>query len=422
MKKKINILQILRILSQIVFLIVLPGLFTLAFSQLKTVYLMLMKGDFNFIKALPNLIEVITILPITIVFGRLFCGWMCAFGTFNDFIYMVSTKIFKIKFKMNAKVDSILKSLKKVILLLIVYFMWTSGSKLFDNLSPWDAFAQIPQFSQAVSEYALGFLILLFITIGAIFIERFFCKYLCPLGAVFAITSKLRFFKIDKPTDKCGKCRICTNNCPMGIELYKMEKVNNRECINCLKCTEVCPRKSAQASFCDKKINSTIASTVAVAAFVALYSVNNVLGGAINSGDSVTKALPNNKTSSNSTISSSADNTNGTKSSSNTNEANNTIIPSKSKTNKYKDGTYTGVGKGFRAGLTVSVKIESDKITNIQIVAINDTPRYYTEPENTIPSEIIQAQSTKVDAVSGATRSSNGIMMAVEDALSKAKI
>ena len=93
-----------------------------------------------------------------------------------------------------------------------------------------------------------AFLILVFIIIGAIFIERFFCKYLCPLGAIFAITSKLRLFKIDKPSAKCGKCRVCTNNCPMGIKLYKNEKVNNGECINCLRCTEVCPRKNAQAS------------------------------------------------------------------------------------------------------------------------------------------------------------------------------
>lgn len=410
MRKKINKVQILRFLSQIVFLILLPGLFTLAFSQLKTVYLMLMKSQFDFIKALPNLIEAITIIPITILFGRFFCGWMCAFGTFNDFIYMISKKIFKLNFKVSTKVDSILKYLKYVILLFIVYFMWTKGSTLFDNSSPWDAFAQIPQSSQVVSDYAFGFLILVFITIGAMFIERFFCKYLCPLGAIFVITSKLRLFKIEKSTDGCGKCRVCTNNCPMGIKLYKMEKVNSGECINCLRCTEVCPRNNAQVSFNNTKINPALASTVAVAAFVGLYSLNNTLGGVINTRNSVSQALPNNTANTISTNSSSIANKNSTK------------ISSTSKTSKYKDGIYTGVGQGFRPDLTVSVKIKSDKITNIQIVAINDTPRYYNEPVNTIPSEIIQAQSINVDAVSGATRSSNGIMMAVKDALRQAKI
>lgn len=384
MKKKINKVQILRFLSQIVFLILLPGLFTLAFSQIKTVYIMFMKNEFDFIKALPNLIEVITIIPITILFGRFFCGWMCAFGAFNDFIYMIAKRIIKPKFKINTILDSILKYLKYVVLLFIVYFMWTKGSKLFDNSSPWDAFAQIPQFSQVISDYALGFVILVFITIGAMFIERFFCKYLCPLGAVLTITSKLRLFKIKKLTDKCGKCRVCTNNCPMGIKLYKMEKVNTGECINCLRCTEVCPRKNAQASFNDIEINSTLASTVVVAAFVGLYSINNVLGGVINSGTSVSQVSPSN-------ITSAVAGKNSTKISTSTSKAANTSISSSNKTSLYKDGTYTGIGQGFRPDLTVSVKIKSDKITDIQIVAINDTPRYYTDPANTIPSEIIQA-------------------------------
>jgi NosR/NirI family transcriptional regulator, nitrous oxide reductase regulator len=128
MKKKINKIQILRFIVQIVYLILLPGLFILAFSQLKSVYLMILKGNFNFIKALPNLIEAITILPITILFGRFFCGWMCAFGTFNDFIYMISKKVFRVKFKMNTKLDFLLKYLKYIILLFIVFFMWT-GTK-----------------------------------------------------------------------------------------------------------------------------------------------------------------------------------------------------------------------------------------------------------------------------------------------------
>ena len=404
MKRKINKVQILRFVSQIIFLILLPGLFTLVFSQLKTLYLMFVNNEFDFIKALPNLIEAITIIPITILLGRFFCGWMCAFGAFNDFIYVISKKIFKLKFKISSNVDSSLKYLKYVILLFIVYFMWMKGSKLFDTASPWDAFAQMPQFSQVISDYALGFLILAFITIGAMFIERFFCKYLCPLGAVLTITSKLRLFKIKKLTDKCGECRVCTNNCPMGIKLYKMEKVNTGECINCLRCTEVCPRRNAQASFNDIEINSTLAGTIVVAAFVGLYSINNALGGIINTRNPVSQTLPNNTTSNISA------------------KTNSKSTPTTSKTSKYKDGTYTGVGQGFRPDLTVSVKIKSDKITDIRIVAISDTPRYYTEPVNTIPSEIIQAQSSNVDAVSGATRSSDGIMMAVQDALSRAKV
>ncbi|KZL91727.1 FMN-binding protein [Clostridium magnum] len=90
------------------------------------------------------------------------------------------------------------------------------------------------------------------------------------------------------------------------------------------------------------------------------------------------------------------------------------------KQQKYRDGTYTGVATGYNPNLTVAVTIKNDIITNIQIVSSNET-----RPRNAfsvIPSEIIQAQSTNVAAVSRATRSSNGIKDAVSNALSKAAI
>ena len=87
---------------------------------------------------------------------------------------------------------------------------------------------------------------------------------------------------------------------------------------------------------------------------------------------------------------------------------------------KYKDGTYTGTGRGYRPGLTVEVTIKNDKITKVEIVSDNETPSYSAEPFSVVPQEIVESQSTRVHAVSGATRSSNGIMMAVEDALSNA--
>ncbi|MGL5577034.1 MAG: 4Fe-4S binding protein [Sarcina sp.] len=64
--------------------------------------------------------------------------------------------------------------------------------------------------------------------------ERFFCRYLCPLGAVFSIISRFKILKINKKKDKCGKCRLCTNKCVMGISLYEDDNVKSGECITVL--------------------------------------------------------------------------------------------------------------------------------------------------------------------------------------------
>ncbi len=397
MKKKISKLQILRGITQIISLIILPGLFTLSFSEIGKVYSMIIKGEFNLSQALPSLTAAAAIIPITIIFGRFFCGWMCAFGTFNDFIYIAFQKIFKKEFKVNEKLNSVLKYVKYLVLVFIIYFVWTQGNSTLNDYSPWNAFAQIGNFPDAMLQYTFGFIVLAIIAVGAMFIERFFCRYLCPLGAIFSIISRIKIFKIKKPNDKCGKCRLCTNNCSMGIDLYKMNKVSSGECINCLKCIDVCPRKNTQASIASQEINPAFASAVAIAAFTGIYAASSALSVAAKSNIDV-----GTNTSTSTTISAS-------------NNVNN------SSQGQYKDGTYTGVGRGFRPDLKVSVTVKNGKISNIQIVSHNESKGYYEEPFNVIPREIINTQSTQVDAVSGATRSSNGIMQAVADALSGAK-
>lgn len=427
MDKKISKLQIFRFITQVVFLILFPGLFALTFSGLKQFYIMIIKGDFNFVKLIPQLIEAIAIIPLTILLGRFFCGWFCAFGSFNDFIYIISNKVFKIKYKINVKLDLTLKYLKYGILLFIIFLIWTKGNKSFDVFSPWNAFGQISELPQAIIKYAIGFIVLAFISVGAMFIERFFCRYLCPLGAVFSVISRASIFRIDKPTDACGKCRICTNSCATGIELYKTQKVNSGECINCLKCIRVCPRKNPQASICNEKLNSAFAGAFAITTFIGLYSVSNLFGGSMKDVPSANNDNISITSSSNSN-NPQVENNNPTTKNSNTQANNSTPITkndnsqTKKNNKKYNDGTYTGVGSGHNFGLEVSVAIKDDKITNIEILSSRETPRYSRMPFQVVPGEIMQSQSTNVDAVSGATETSDGIMMAVADALSQAQI
>lgn len=384
MKNKIKKIQIFRFVTQIAFLFLLPGLFTLTFGEIKKLYTMIIQGNFNFYVALAGSVEFLAVILLTILLGRFFCGWMCAFGTFNDVIHIISKKVFKINFIVDKEVDAVLKYVKYVILLMLIVVSWTMGSKIFQGTSPWDAFGQITNFPEVLYSYTFGVIILILIAVGAMFIERFFCRYLCPLGAVFTIMSKLSLFKIKKPNEKCGKCRLCTNNCSMGLPLYKVNNVRGGECINCFKCVETCPRKNVKATIANEEINPALASSIAVAAFVGVYSISNV-------GSSVIY-----KSGLASSISSSVSQ------------------------NNYKDGTYTGTADGFRPGLEVSVTVKGGKITNIQVVKTNDTPGYFDQAQNTIPNEIIQSQSTAVDTVSGATFSSNGIINAVKDALKSA--
>lgn len=390
MAKKINKIQIFRHLVQIILFFLLPGLYIMAFSELKSIYQMLLKGNFNFIQAFPGIFELITILFITILLGRFFCGWVCVFGAYNDLIHEISKNVFKIKFKVNKEADFILKYLKYLVLAVILVFGWTFGSSILGSFSPWEAFAQITDISLVLSDFAIGLLFLLLITIGAMFVERFFCRYLCPLGAIFTLISKISIFKIRKPKDKCGNCRICTNSCSMGIPLFNENSVRGGECINCLKCIEVCPKKNTTANFAGADVNSVAASSAAIAIFAGMYVLNS----------SASKILVNKGLALPSSISTSSTETNYS---------------------KYKDGIYEGQGTGFKSGTTsVSITIKNGKITSIETISTEDTPDFYQRASGTVINNILSSQSTSVDTVSGATFSSRGIIEAVESALSKA--
>ena len=412
MKKlsKTTKMKIYRTIIQVMFFVFLPGLITLAFSQVKELYTDIINGTYNLI--IPNCIVLITLSFLTVIAGRIFCGWMCIFGSLNDWIYLISNKIFKIKYKVNKTVDKYLKYIKYLILVVIIIFVWNGIVNLPTGSSPWDAYGQIFDLSYMLKEYLLGTSILILIIIGAMFIERFFCRYLCPLGAIFAILSKFKIFKVHKGTSVCGKCKACSLKCSMGIDLNKVEVVNSGECIQCFNCVNICPSNNARVKVLGEEVNEATFATVAITSAVGIYSLLNTvnkqnivsLNNPINTDivqqessmtqDTTSQLSPQNQVTNNTTYTNS----------------------------KYKDGTYTGIGRGYRPGLTVSVTIKNDKIISVILVSSDETPGYYERAVTIVPNEIVTAQSTNVDVVSGATRTSEGIISAVDDALVQAKI
>ncbi|AQS07349.1 4Fe-4S binding protein [Clostridium beijerinckii] len=414
MASKIKKSQIIRHIIQLIAFILLPGLYSMTFSEVKTVYQMIINSNFNFFEALPSLIEFVAIMLLTIVLGRWFCGWICVFGAYNDLIYFISKKVFKIKFRADEKVDSILKYFKYVVLLFIIAISWTMGISILESTSPWDAFGQITDVSTIFSSLLVGLIFLILITIGAAFIERFFCRYLCPLGAIFSIISKIGIVKINKPKADCGKCRACTMNCSMGLPLYRVDCVKGGDCINCLKCTEVCYRNNANVNLLGRDLDAKLTGSVAMATFLGVYGLTNFAGNAVTKSGIAAK--------SNAVSSNLNSQTESAPESSKLNHETTSSNTAQNNASKYKDGTYTGSGTGYKGGTTkISVTVSDGKISSIQAISNQDTPKFYQRAEGTIIKSIISKQSTSVDTVSGATYSSKGIMSAVTNALNEAK-
>ena len=375
--KKYYIIQTVRVIIQILAFVLVPGLFISIFSSMGSIYTALISGSFTIAEYGGQIALLLGAIIITIIWGRFFCGFICSFGAFQDLMRAIGKRIFK-DHRIPEKADRILKYLKFVILSFIILGVWTLGIMNDIVWSPWTVFgyySDITVFGSMAYLFSLGGALLLLIMIGSMFTERFFCRYLCPLGAVFTLFGRIRLFKLRKKDGSCGNCRLCTSKCSMSIPVSEKECVASGECINCMKCSALCPRENI----------GMVPSTAAVGTLSA-----TVLAGSYFLGTLPVYA---------------DDNTN--------NQPVNQIMVQENN----KDGTYTGTGRGYRGDTTASVTVENGIITDITIESYSDDRQFFSKAQSGIISRILSSQSTDVDAVSGATYSSKGIIAAVADAL-----
>ena len=189
------------------------------------------------------------LVALGIVLSRFFCGWFCAFGALQGLFGWLGKKIFRRRFAIPQKLDSILRYAKYPILVAILYFTWKTGELV---IRPYDPFAAYGHLSAGIatvwSEFTVGFVLLIAIILLSIFYDRVFCKYLCPLGAILAILSRIPLFRIRRSATTCISCSRCDRTCPMNVDVSRPESVNSVECIVCMECITVCPTKKNSLS------------------------------------------------------------------------------------------------------------------------------------------------------------------------------
>ena len=178
---------------------------------------------------------------LAIAFGPVFCGWVCPLGTFEEWVSKLGKKLFGKRHNhfVPARVDKYLRYLRYAVLVGVVYVTARTGQLLFANIDPYFAL-----FNFWTSEVAVGGLIVLGVTmVAALFVERPFCKYGCPYGALIGVFNLFRVFKIRRNVETCIDCKSCDRACPMNIEVSAGRTVRDHQCITCMQCTSeaACP-------------------------------------------------------------------------------------------------------------------------------------------------------------------------------------
>lgn len=215
---------------------------------------------------------VITLI-VAILFRRSFCGIICPFGAIQEFFAELGQKTFKRKWTIPSTIDKPLRYLKYVVLVVTVFYAWKTAGLWMTPYDPWSAYGHLPEGLESVwKESAVGLIILGITVLGSLIYDRFFCKYLCPMGALYGIIGKISPFKVVRNENFCIDCGKCNKVCPVNIDVQHNLNVTSAECINCQLCVLNCPKEGAL----DNKAGSKLFKPLTVIALVMVVFFGSI--------------------------------------------------------------------------------------------------------------------------------------------------
>ena len=193
-------------------------------------------GPGVYLEDLPLLLLVVFTVVTTLLWGRVFCGFLCPFGALQDLMEHIVPKKLRRKFPRPVHENSVF--LKYGVLgVILVPAIAGSDVSIFQYFEP---FGTVFFFSSSSVLWVIAGAIL----IASAIIPRFYCRYLCPLGAALALASLLSPFRI-KRVRQCAVCTVCEHSCPTGA--IQRESIDFKECVRC----NVCEAKlTEQAGVC----------------------------------------------------------------------------------------------------------------------------------------------------------------------------
>jgi polyferredoxin len=189
----------------------------------------------------------VTFLAMAFLFRKAFCGWLCPIGTLSEYLWRAGRKLFGSNPRLPRWLDLPLRGLKY---LLLGFFVWAVSSMSAAEIanfmrSPYGVIADVKMlnFFRLLGE--TGLIVIGVLVLASMMVQNFWCRYLCPYGALLGLTSFFSPLRIRRNASACIDCAKCAKACPSALPVDKLVSIKSAECTGCLECVAVCPAQGA---------------------------------------------------------------------------------------------------------------------------------------------------------------------------------
>ena len=186
-------------------------------------------------------------LAISWIFRKSFCGWLCPIGTVSEYLWRLGRQTFGRNFRLPRRLDLVLRSLKYVLLGLFLYAvcsMPVEGIRAFLG-GPYGMVDDVKMLNFFRYLGITGGVVMALLVLASVFVQNFWCRYLCPYGALMGLASLASPLRIRREESACIDCAKCAKACPSMLPVDRLVTIRSAECTGCLQCVAACPAAGA---------------------------------------------------------------------------------------------------------------------------------------------------------------------------------
>ncbi|HEX3987358.1 MAG TPA: 4Fe-4S binding protein [Acidobacteriaceae bacterium] len=189
----------------------------------------------------------IAFLLMSLFLKKAFCSWLCPVGTLSEYLWKMGRRLFGRNLTPPRWLDRTLRSLKYI---LLAFFVGVIGSMSAEALAgfmltPYGLIADVKMLDFFRTLTLTGVIVLGVLAGLSLLIQNFWCRYLCPYGALMGLVSLLSPTKIRRDAEACIDCGKCSKACPGHLQVDQLIQIRSVECSACLACVAACPVENA---------------------------------------------------------------------------------------------------------------------------------------------------------------------------------